>query len=67
MFTLEFQPKREFKNLERERVIGLVKRHVCDRGSAEVRSTYTFVLFLESITVNLDLYIIYHMQFYKNF
>ena len=37
MFTLEFQPKREFKNLERERVIGLVKRHVCDRGSAEVR------------------------------
>ncbi|XP_060829756.1 small ribosomal subunit protein uS15m [Bombus pascuorum] len=37
LFSLEFQPKRESRNLERERVIGLVKRHVCDRGSAEVR------------------------------
>lgn len=37
MFTLAFQPKKESRNLEREKVIGLVKRHVCDRGSAEVR------------------------------
>ncbi|KOX74605.1 28S ribosomal protein S15, mitochondrial [Melipona quadrifasciata] len=37
MFTLEFQPRRETKNLEREKVIALVKRHICDRNSAEVR------------------------------
>ncbi|XP_043524850.1 28S ribosomal protein S15, mitochondrial [Frieseomelitta varia] len=37
MFTLEFQPRKEAKNLEREKVIALVKRHICDRASAEVK------------------------------
>lgn len=37
MFTAEFRGAREFRNLKREHVINLVKRHVCDRGSAEVK------------------------------
>ncbi|XP_071874170.1 28S ribosomal protein S15, mitochondrial [Bombus fervidus] len=37
LFTLDFQPKKESKYLERERIIGLVKRHICDRGSTEVK------------------------------
>ncbi|XP_033332558.2 28S ribosomal protein S15, mitochondrial [Megalopta genalis] len=35
MFSLEFQSRREFRNLKREKVMALVKRHVSDRGSTE--------------------------------
>lgn len=37
IFTLEFQRGKETRNLSREKTIALVKRHVCDRGSPEVK------------------------------
>ncbi|XP_061934763.1 small ribosomal subunit protein uS15m [Apis cerana] len=37
LFTLEFQRGKETRNLSREKIIGLVKRHICDRGSPEVK------------------------------
>lgn len=37
MFTLEFNPKKETNKLKRNKIIALVKRHVCDKGSAEVK------------------------------
>lgn len=37
IFTIQFQPGKELINLRRERTIGLVKRHVSDRGSLEVK------------------------------
>lgn len=37
MFSVQFQSHKEFKNLKREKIIALVKRHMSDRGSAEVR------------------------------
>ncbi|OAD61620.1 28S ribosomal protein S15, mitochondrial, partial [Eufriesea mexicana] len=37
MFTVAFQTKKEARNLEREGTINLVKRHICDRGSSEVK------------------------------
>lgn len=37
MFTLEFQPRRAFRDFHREQVLMLVKRHVCDRGSTEIK------------------------------
>lgn len=43
MFSLEFQPRRESRNLKRERTMALVKRHICDRGSTESQSKFVFV------------------------
>ncbi|CAK9805640.1 28S ribosomal protein S15, mitochondrial [Anthophora plagiata] len=37
MFSVKFQPHKEFKNLKREKIIALVKRHMSDRGSVEVK------------------------------
>ncbi|XP_031841078.1 28S ribosomal protein S15, mitochondrial [Nomia melanderi] len=35
MFSLEFHPRREVRNLKREKIMALVKRHELDRGSTE--------------------------------
>ncbi|KZC04484.1 PREDICTED: 28S ribosomal protein S15, mitochondrial [Dufourea novaeangliae] len=35
IFSLEFQPARETRNVLREKTMGLVKRHASDRGSSE--------------------------------
>ncbi|XP_043260440.1 28S ribosomal protein S15, mitochondrial [Colletes gigas] len=37
MFTLKHQRNIETRNLKREKTIALVKRHICDRGSAEAK------------------------------
>lgn len=37
MFSLKFQPYRETRSVKREKIMSLVKRHVCDRGSTESR------------------------------
>ncbi|CAL7941945.1 unnamed protein product [Xylocopa violacea] len=37
IFSIQFQSGKEFKNLQREKTIELVKRHICDRGSLEVK------------------------------
>ncbi|XP_003701184.1 28S ribosomal protein S15, mitochondrial [Megachile rotundata] len=37
MFTLEFQRKKETNRLKNNKVMALVKRHVCDGGSTEVK------------------------------
>ncbi|XP_006610375.1 28S ribosomal protein S15, mitochondrial [Apis dorsata] len=36
-FSLEFQRGKETRNLSREKTIELVKRHICDRSSPEVK------------------------------
>ncbi|XP_078042887.1 28S ribosomal protein S15, mitochondrial [Augochlora pura] len=35
MFSIQFQHRKEFRNMKREKVMALVKRHKSDRGSTE--------------------------------
>ncbi|XP_076758323.1 28S ribosomal protein S15, mitochondrial [Xylocopa sonorina] len=37
MFSIAFQPGKDFVSLQREKTMELVKRHICDRGSMEVK------------------------------